>query len=69
MIGKILYHRTSGITGPVQQIAGHPDGKRLFRINDHWLIADECREPRSMAWVIIPAAALVGLCLYGLTLV
>lgn len=69
MIGTTLHHPESGITGTVNRIAGHPDGKCLVRIDDHWLFADECVKPRSMAWIFIAGAVLVGLCLYGLKLV
>lgn len=70
MIGTTLHHPSSGTTGKVDQIAGHPDGKCLVRINDHWLLKDECVKAGLM-WpaVIVAALVLVGIALYGLSLV
>lgn len=69
MIGMTLYHPQSNITGKVDATSKHPDGKHIVRIDDHWFMADECVKPRSMAWIVVSVAALVGLCLYGLMLV
>jgi hypothetical protein len=69
MIGTTLHHPTSGITGIVDRISGHPDGKTLVRIDDHWLFRDECVRPRSAVFIVIAASALVGLGLYGLSLI
>ena len=69
MIGTTLHHPESGITGTVNRIAGHPDGKCLVRIHDRWFLADECVEPRPMAWIFIAGAVLVMLGLYGLSLI
>jgi len=69
MIGSTLFHLRSLTFGTVDQITGHPDGKCLVRIDDHWFMADECIKPRSMAWIVVSAAALIGLGVYGLMLV
>jgi hypothetical protein len=59
MIGKTLHHKLSGITGPVDRITGHPDGKCLVRINDHWLFANDCVNAVRVTWTQI--ALVVGL--------
>lgn len=43
MIGMKLYHSYSGLSGVVDAIEVHPDGRALCRVNDHWFFADECR--------------------------
>ena len=69
MIGKTLHHPASGITGSVDAISDQPDGKRLVRIDDHWVSVDDCQTVLPKAWVFIAVAAFVGLGLYGLVLV
>lgn len=36
MIGMHLTHKQSGVSGIVDAVAVHPDGKPLARIRDHW---------------------------------
>lgn len=41
MIGMHLTHKLSGVSGIVDDVAVHPDGKALARIDDHWFFADD----------------------------
>lgn len=40
MIGMRLRDPRSRVTGIVDAVTVHPDGKALVRINDHWLFAE-----------------------------
>lgn len=41
MIGMHLTHKQSGVSGVVDAVAAHADGKALARIDDHWFFADD----------------------------
>lgn len=42
MLGMILTHELSGISGKVDSVSVDPEGKGMVRIEDHWFMAEEC---------------------------
>lgn len=38
-----VYHQQSGISGRVDAAVEHPDGEVLWRVDDHWFFAKDCR--------------------------
>lgn len=41
MINQYLKHPLSTVTGYVDAVNVHPDGKAIARINDHWFFVDD----------------------------
>ena len=41
-IGGDIVRHPSGVSGPIEAVSTHPDGKTFARIRDQWLPIDEC---------------------------